>query len=214
MNCLVVAKVFSSKRFVIPTGAPRTGREVEGPAISSPVVTLPENGLFIPSEAEESHFLYEQPTSTQVTTPLSFRSGMKQKASQPRLHQLPLRQTAGPSTARPMRGASVGMTIYPHPDTELGTVGMTIHPHPHTELASVGMTIHPHPHTELASVGMTIQPHPHTELASVGMTMHPHPHTELAPVGMTIHPHPHTELASRDDNAFSPHFCRKRPVAF
>ena len=33
------------------------GREVEGPAVSSPVNTLPENGLFIPSEAEESHFL-------------------------------------------------------------------------------------------------------------------------------------------------------------
>ena len=29
------------------------GREVEGPAVSLPVITLPENGLFIPSEAEE-----------------------------------------------------------------------------------------------------------------------------------------------------------------
>ena len=30
------------------------GREVEGPAISSPVITFPEKGLFIRSEAEES----------------------------------------------------------------------------------------------------------------------------------------------------------------
>ena len=50
------------------------GREVEGPAVSSPVITLPENGLFIPSESEESHFLRKQPTSREVTTPLSFRA--------------------------------------------------------------------------------------------------------------------------------------------
>ena len=41
------------------------GRAVEGPAFSLPVNTLPENGLFIRSETEESYSLVRQPHSKQ-----------------------------------------------------------------------------------------------------------------------------------------------------
>ena len=68
MYRLFIRTVVSSKDLSSRPARPRMGREVEGPAVSSPVITLPESGLFIRSEAEESHFLSQQPTSTNATT--------------------------------------------------------------------------------------------------------------------------------------------------
>ena len=69
-------------------------REVEGPAVSSPVNTVPESGLFIPSEAEESHFLSRPLKGNRSThSPLAGGGWLLL------LRFSSWKETAGPSTA-------------------------------------------------------------------------------------------------------------------